>query len=115
MAYQTKRERTINIVENIIIPAIKKSVGDVDYYEVLKAISTRAKITNKEAESVVEEFIINNILKEVRILTIPDEEVSDWLKDYFDKEKEMEEEDKKIKEVFENAKKTKEIGENNNK
>jgi len=85
MKYLSKREQLKDIIEKIVIPAIKKK--DVDYYKLLIELIDRIGVSKEIVEDVLKSFIISGKVKEIRVLTIPDEKINNWLDDLIKEEK----------------------------
>jgi len=82
-----KRERAAGIIEDLVIPAIKKK--DLDYNKTLNYISGKSGISVKAAEEILKTAILTGKIKEVRVLTVSDHEVDGFLKEMVKREKEI--------------------------
>jgi hypothetical protein len=87
---KTIREQIKQQIEQRILPYLKKQ--DLDYYKVLDGLSADIGASRNMIEAVLRSFINSNKMKEIRTLTLPDEEVGDWLKDITEEEKQQKEE-----------------------
>jgi len=85
MSYQTNRAKIINFANDKIVPLLKEK--DLEYKEVVQIISENVGCSS---EMVIDglKTLIPNKIKEIHVLTIPDEEVTNWLRDRINKEKE---------------------------
>lgn len=79
----------MNFIANQIIPCLKNR--DLDYQKTIAAICAETHSTINLAEEMLRTLIPNQI-KEIHLLTIPDEKVKSWLE-------EMQETNKEIKEA----------------
>jgi len=100
MKYQTQREKARKFIEDNIIPTIKKQ--DVDYYKVLNVMRKDLRIDEKIIKEEIRVMIENKEVKEIRLLTIGDEEVKPFFKRIVSKEKAAE---KTLKEMEKEVKK----------
>jgi len=89
MVYITNKQKMLDFITNQIIPCIKNR--DLDYQKTIAAICAETHSTINLAEEMLKTLIPTQI-KEIHILTIPDEKVKTWLD-------EMKETDKEIKEA----------------
>lgn len=80
MSYQTQREKVKTMVEEKIIPAIRLG-KDLDYNLVLEALASNCGTSLSMAEEVLRGFMQTKQIKEIRILTICDEQIVDFLKE----------------------------------
>jgi hypothetical protein len=80
-----------DFIDNEIIPLAKKK--DLDYYQVVNLLVTRFATTEKLAIDTLGVYFKSNKLKEHRVITIPDEEIPNFLE-------EMKKESEEIKEDF---------------
>lgn len=99
MSYQSIREKIRVFTEDKLLPVLRER--DLDYNEVIKVIIENIGCSQSMAEEGIRVLINMNKIKEIRILTIMDEEVSNWLDDL----KEQEVEQKKANEVIEEIEK----------
>lgn len=114
MSYQTQRQKVFEFINRNIIPAVRQH--DVDYNQVVDLISTECYVSRSMAQSCLDSIISVGHIKRAsffnpntnkeeltNVLTIPDEEVVNWISDIKEKEekrkKEIEEADKLIKET----------------
>lgn len=93
MAYETQKEKVKNFIIEKIMPVLQNK--DLDYYELINYIQEKTGQRQKLVEEVLLELKTSKVIKEHRILTIPDEKIQDWL----DK---VVSEDKKAQEVVDN-------------
>jgi hypothetical protein len=88
--YKSVKEKVKEDLEKIIIPAIKKK--DLDYYRVVGAIASRESCSKIIVEDLLKTFIDSGYIKEIRILTITDDKIQDFLDELKLIEKEVQEE-----------------------
>lgn len=101
MEYKSKRVILKELIEKYVIPGINKK--DLDYYELVKGLVAEAGASKDIVEDVLKSYISNGAVKEIRILTISDGQIGNWLSDLVKEESEI----KKDLEVLE-CQKTKE-------
>jgi len=75
--YLSQREKVLRCIETHIIPTIKKR--DLDYYEVVKGLSQELHASEKNIKECLQQQIESGNIKEDRVLTIPDKEISSFL------------------------------------
>ena len=75
--YLPQRAKVLMFIEQYIIPTIKKR--DLDYYEVVKGLSQELHASEKNIKECLQQQIDAGKIKEDRILTIPDNEISSFL------------------------------------
>ena len=90
MTYKTKKEKINEIIEKAI--RIIKLGKDVDYHQLVSEIQSNTGVAEKIVEEQLKIAIQSKKIKEVRILTILDEDIPKFLKDLKEKEKEIEKE-----------------------
>ena len=103
--YITQREKITNFIEKQVIPAIKKSQKDPDYNLLLSSISENCMCSGQLAEEVLREFFARKKLKEVRYVTLADEELTGWLKELQEEKKRIEQEADKLMQDFKGERK----------
>lgn len=77
MGYQSIRAKIAKHLENRVLPYLKKQ--DLDYYKVIDGLSSDVGCSKNMIKDVLNSFIDSNKIKEIRVLTIPDEQIKDWL------------------------------------
>lgn len=87
--YETQSAKLIRLIQDDIIPAIQNN-KDLDYKKVVNHLSAMTGLQISRVESVLGTFIARGDIKEQRILTIPDEALEGWLKNYVETKKEEE-------------------------
>jgi hypothetical protein len=98
MKYITKDEKLKEFIENKIIPVIKTK--DLDYYKLLSYIEEHTGYSKSRIDEALLVYIRSKRIKEIRLLTVPDEKIEDWLELQKEHEKIKEETEQDIKEVF---------------
>jgi hypothetical protein len=88
MKYFSKKDKIQEFIRERVIPAVK--IKDLDYEKVVEEIQKKTLSERKMIEEVIGSFVPKE-MKEIRILTIPDEEINDWLSAIVKNEKETEE------------------------
>lgn len=96
--YESQEEKINNFLDNKIIPILKKK--DLDHDKVIKAICLELGIKKEKVEQSISNLIELGKIKEIHILTIPNDQLDNWLKDFFEKEKEEKKEVKKVDEIL---------------
>ena len=97
MVYKTNREKVSEYFEKQIIPAINNQDLDyLDYYKVLDGVSSDLSVSKNVIKAVLNDLISSGKLGEHRVLTISSKKVDNWLKNLVTREKETDEEVKKI-------------------
>jgi len=100
--YISSREKIKDFIENVIMEKI--ILQDLDYKETVKYIMVKEGVSKKVVEELLNLYIENKRIKEIRVLTISDEKIPDFLEMVAVKETENMEIDKGVKEVLENVK-----------
>lgn len=90
MRYKPQKQRIADYIRDRIVTYLRKK--DLDYYKVLRGMSMDLGVSEEKIEEVLRIFVENKEIREIRILTIPDEQIGDWLKEV----KEINEEKKKM-------------------
>lgn len=86
MKYKSKREVAISFLKETLIPIIKKN-QDVSYSKILAYMLLDLGISNKLAKECITGFITQGELSlDNDILTIPDKEIVNWLKELKERE-----------------------------
>lgn len=98
MAYRTGSEKIKEAIEGFGLKALSKA--DLDYTKFVRAIADLTGTTTPRVEQVLNNYIGMRKIKEIHILTIPDEHVSEWIDQEVKKEKEAKAEDAKVKELI---------------
>jgi len=75
--YLPQRAKVLMFIEQYIIPTIKKR--DLDYYEVVKGLSQELQTSEKIIKECLQQQIESGKIKEHRVLTISDNEISSFL------------------------------------
>jgi len=96
MGYQSQRNRISEIIQKSVIQFLKQK--DLDYYKVLDEVCNEIGCSKSIAEDVLKTFISSGKIKEIRILTIPDEKVQSWFEEMREREKETKEDLNKVEE-----------------
>ena len=93
MSYQSKRQKISDFFDSKIYPLLKSN--DLDYKEILKVIQENTYATESMIEEVIRNKVMMKKIKEIHILTIPDEEIPNFLErlKIIEKEKEKTKED----------------------
>lgn len=91
MAYKSKNDVVREYIENEIVPILK--FKDLDFKKVISLVKLKTGAREDIIMFTINNLIENSIIKEEHILTIPDNQVSDWLKEL------KEDEDKSKKEA----------------
>lgn len=99
MTYITKDKRELakNIILQKILPALK--VRDLDYKKVLEYVTHESGCNSIEAQTIITELDIQKKIKEIRILTIPDEAVGDFVKELKEIEEQKKQADLRMEEI----------------
>jgi hypothetical protein len=95
--YICRRNKISEIMEKQIIPAIKHK--DLDFHKVKNYLISQTGCAETMAEEVILECCLANKIKEVRVLTLPDEKVDEFIKELQEIEKTREEADKRMEEI----------------
>jgi len=96
MGYQTQREKIKQFMEKKILPVIKKQ--DVDYYKLVSATRKELNTSESMIEDEIKNRIENKEIKEIRVLTINDEEIVPFFKRIVSEEKTAEKTLEELKE-----------------
>lgn len=99
MAYISEKRKISDFIEKHILPLIIRN--DYSYYDVLELIVKQTKASKRSAKEVLDGFIETKEIKEMRILTVPDEKLDTALSLKFEEEKEKIEKDNEIKKDLE--------------
>ena len=103
--YKTKEEKINEFIDKAILPALQKQ--DLDYDKVVQAVCHELGINENNVDQVIKRFIQMGKIKEIHILTIPDEQVEGFLKEYFEEERKQKKEAEKVDKIFKEVKPTK--------
>lgn len=76
--YKSKREQIKEVIENFVIPGIIKN--DIDYNKVIDGIAKETGASKVLVVEMLQYYINNGDIAELRILTIPKEKIDNWLK-----------------------------------
>lgn len=98
MSYQSKREKLANIINSKLLSTVRK--GDLNYYKVVTLLMNETYASENIVKDALDVAIKSGKMKEIRLLTINDEEVEDWLTKLRKHEVETKKEKSKIEEVF---------------
>lgn len=88
--YESQEEKISSFFKEKILPALKKQ--DLDYNKVVNLISVELGVKEEKIKQTISKFIKLGEVKELHTLTIPDDQVDDWLKDLSKTEKEIQDE-----------------------
>ena len=97
--YISTREKVVDYIENNILLFLKQK--DLDYYEVVKIIKMKTNCSENLIETTLKDFIDSGKIKEIRVLTIPDEQIGKWLKDLKEMEEQRKKDDEEVKRALE--------------
>ena len=97
MGYITNKEKVKDYIEKNILEFIKKK--EINYYKTIDLIKLRTNASQNMVEEILKSFINSGSIREIRYLTIPEDQIVPWLKEL----KEMEEETRKILESKQEA------------
>lgn len=97
MGYQSQRDKIKETIEKYVVPFINEK--DLEYDKVLSNLSEELSCSKGMVEDVLQTFISSGKIKEIRILTIPDQEVTSWLKEQKDKEEKLKKELKEFEQI----------------
>lgn len=100
-SYVTQREKVSEYITKYIIPALK--LKDLDYYETVKYIAGIIGASESLVENVLSGFAASGKLREVRLLTILENELNDFIKDMKQREKDIKEVDEQLDKLEEDA------------
>ena len=78
MVYQPQREKIVRYIENSLIPVLKDK--EVDYSKTISYIANEVGVSEKVIEEVIQLFIKNDKLKEIRSLSLSDQKLLEYLK-----------------------------------
>jgi hypothetical protein len=101
-SYQTQRDKINDYLIRIVIPEIKKN-KDVDYYKTVKFVAGATGSSETMVENVIQNLSATGQIKEHRVLTIFEEELSDFVKSLKEKEEEVKKTDLKMEEIEQQA------------
>lgn len=85
MKYITNKEKVAAFITEQIIPYLINNTKDLDYEQTINAICSETHSSRIIAEEILKSFFPHKI-KEIHILTIPDENVKTWLEEMQKKE-----------------------------
>jgi hypothetical protein len=88
--YISKKEKLKEVIKKYIIPGVQKT--DLDYYKILSELVREVGLSMEITEDTLKDFIRSGLLKEVRVITLPDEKVESWLEEQIKTEKEIKKE-----------------------
>jgi uncharacterized membrane protein len=106
MNYTSKREKIREFLDKYIANWVKEK--DLDYYKIVDLIKNEIRCDEKSVIEVLDNYVSSNLLKEIRLLTIPDEKINEYL----DLLKKQEEKDKQTKQDLEDLDKMIKEGKN---
>lgn len=92
--YESQEAKINSFLESVIIPALE--VNDLDYNKVVKNVAFEKGVKEDKVKQSLQILIEMGKIKEIHILTIPDEKFEGMLKNMATTRKEVE---KEIKEV----------------
>lgn len=98
MVYISEKKKVKDLLDNKVIPMIKKK--DVDYNKLVDAVCKETGSTQRLVKEILQTAINTNQIKEIRVLTIPDEELDDFFQEHYKEEKRIVEDDKEVDEVL---------------
>lgn len=76
--YESKRDKVIRYVNDFVIPSIQKK--DLDYNLLVSDLCGQFGVSKEVVNEIFQMFMRSGKIKEVRVLTLPDNLVIDWLK-----------------------------------
>ena len=97
--YISTREKVMDYIENNILLFLKQK--DLDYYEVIKIIKIKTSCSENLIKNILKDYINSGKIKEIRVLTIPDEQIGEWLKNLKEMEEQKEKDDEEVKKMLE--------------
>lgn len=86
MVYFSNKKKVEDILTKIIIPSLRKK--DIDYDKLIQAIMSETLVSRNIIEDIIKTHIPNEI-KEIHILTIPEEKIDGLLKELREEENSM--------------------------
>jgi len=92
--YQSQESKINKFITNSILPALFNS--DLDYKKVVKTVAFEKGVKEEKVEQSLKALIDMGKIKEIHILTVPDKDFEDILKNKGIVKKELEKEFKRV-------------------
>lgn len=103
MAYKSQREKVIELIERYVIPGLGER--DLEYYTLIDGISIQVGTTKGAVIEILNSYISSGKIKEVRVLTIPDSEVGNFIEKLMAKQRNLKEMDQEMLKIEQEVKK----------
>jgi len=87
--YQSQDEKINNFLQNAILPALREK--DLDYKKLVKTMCFDLGVKENRVIEALNNLIEMEKIKEIRILTINDDQIDDYVKNLSKKDKEIKE------------------------
>ena len=103
MAYKSQREKVIELIERYVIPGLGER--DLEYYTLIDGIAIQVGTTKGAVIEILNNYISTGKIKEVRVLTIPDSEVGNFIEKMIAKQRNLKEMDQEMLKIEQEVKK----------